>query len=405
MQEFTGLSRFRMAALGIWCAVAAVMPFHKVLSSPLLILSFLCILFSGQFAQKWQQLKQTPRWWAFASIYLIAVLAYLLSDDRHEALRDLNVKLYLVLIPLFFALFGEVSDAARRLLLHAFIFGCAAFGAVALIIAAYTYVTTGENQFYYKYLVEFTYIHPSYVAMFMVFAIILIAYALITRWHTLTRMQVGSRLGLIVFFMLFIFLLTAKIAIASMFLALTVAFVVWGWKYIGWKRTVVVAIIGNILLFLAMLALPYTRERMLMLLRYNEVNYTNSVDSREEIWKAAVQVWQAHPVAGTGSGDAQGLLVEQYGKNGFVVGVEERYNTHNAYLQVLVETGCIGLALLLGYFMLCLRWAWQDKNYVWGAFLLLFMLNIATESMFKTQSGVVFFSFFNALLGLGSGRK
>ena len=405
MQDFSGLGRLRAITLAIWCSVVAVMPFHKVLSSPLLILSFFFILFSGQWAEKWTALKHTPRWWAFSSIYLIAVFGFLLSDDRSEALRDLNIKLYLVLIPLFFTFYGEITDTSRRLLLQVFVFACAAFGATALGIAGYTYFTTGENQFYYKYLVGFTYIHPSYVAMFMVFAIILITYQIITRWRTLSRARTCGLLALILFLMLFILLLTAKIAIASMFLVLTIAFVIWGLKYIGWKRTVLVAIAGNFLLFLAMLALPYTRERMLMLLHYNEVNYTNSVDSRKEIWKASIQVWKAHPVVGTGSGDAQRMLVEQYGKNGFTVGVEERYNTHNAYLQVLVETGLIGLALLLGYCMLCLRWAWKDRNYLWGAFLLLFMLNITTESMFKTQSGVVFFSFFNTLLGLHSNRK
>jgi O-antigen ligase len=108
---------------------------------------------------------------------------------------------------------------------------------------------------------------------------------------------------------------------------------------------------------------------------------------------------------GVGSGDAQQVLINQYAENGFTTGVEERYNAHNAYFQALVETGLPGMLFFLGFFLGCLWLAWKDKNYLWGAFLLLFMVNITTESMLKTQSGVVFFSFFNALLGLNSSRK
>ncbi len=389
----------------IWCCAVICIPFHKTLSSPLLILSFLAVLLSGDYKAKWKRLITPGKWMLFASIYLIAVYAMLGSENKELANKDLQVKLYLLLIPFFMYIMGPLPIKRQQLFLKIFVWSCLAFIAVALSIATYRLVTTGENKFYYKYLVDFTYIHPSYEAMFMVFAIGLIGYDLIQHWNQFNIKNRIFRLTAIAALALFILLLTAKIAIASMFLVLSVLFIVWGIKHLGKRITIIGVIVGNILLFLAMIALPYTRERMLMLLHYNEVKYTNSVDSREEIWRAAIDVSKQNLITGTGSGDAEEALVNQYAANGFTTGVEERYNAHNAWLQVLVESGWPGLILFLGFFLALLQQAWRHRNYVWLGFLILFMINITTESMFKTQSGVVFFAFFNALLGLHSSRS
>ena len=112
----------------------------------------------------------------------------------------------------------------------------------------------------------------------------------------------------------------------------------------------------------------------------------------------------ANPLIGTGTGDAETDLVQAYETNGFKLGVEERYNAHNQYLQILVETGWLGLIAFIAWLGWCLRLAFRTQNHLYLAFLLLWLVNISTESMLETQSGVVFFSFFNCLLALHSRR-
>jgi len=189
-------------------------------------------------------------------------------------------------------------------------------------------------------------------------------------------------------------------AIASIFILCSIAFYVWGKQYLGKQKTILIIILGNICALGAMLSLPYTRERIKLLFTYNEVAYDNSVNSRKEIWNAATDVVAQNPILGTGTGDAEADLIQAYANNGFKLGVEEKYNAHNQYLQILVETGWLGLLCFAGFFFLCLRLAIKHKNYLYLAFLLLWLVNISTESMLETQSGVVFFSFFNALLAL-----
>jgi len=383
----------------IWICVMVSVPFHKVLASPLLILSFLVLLTGGDYTAKWQRLRSEKSWWVYGSVYLLGVLGYILSESTTAALSDLNIKLYLVLIPLFMVIMRPMTDMEVKGLLQVFVYTCVVFMFTAWGIAAVTWFRTGENLWYYKYLVGFTYIHPSYIAMFMVFAQILTGADLLLKKRSIFQRK-WMHYMFLALFALFILMLTAKIAIASMFIVLSILWILLAKDRLGLPRTIGLLVAGNIMLFLAMLALPYTRERMLMLLHYNSVTYTNSVNSREEIWKAGMQVALENTPFGTGTGDAQTALEAQYAQNGFSTGVEEHYNAHNAYLQVFIETGIPGLAGFLLFWIILLRGALKQKNYLHLAFLLLFMVDITTESMFKTQSGVVFFAFFNSLLGL-----
>jgi O-antigen ligase len=113
-----------------------------------------------------------------------------------------------------------------------------------------------------------------------------------------------------------------------------------------------------------------------------------------------MEVSKQHILTGVGTGDSEQVLVETYQENGFQKGVDERYNAHSQYLQVLVDAGIFSLLLMLAVFYFSLRRAIHHTNTLYLCFLLLFLINILTESMLKTQSGVVFYAFFNTLLGL-----
>ncbi|NQV01123.1 MAG: hypothetical protein HQ542_00625, partial [Bacteroidia bacterium] len=65
----------------------------------------------------------------------------------------------------------------------------------------------------------------------------------------------------------------------------------------------------------------------------------------------------------------------------------------NQYLQTYLSVGLIGFIVLVTM----LAWpgilAFRRKNYIYFFFLLLFGMNILTESMFENQAGVVFYAF------------
>ncbi|MFI5171666.1 MAG: O-antigen ligase family protein [Chitinophagales bacterium] len=381
-------------------AVAILIPWHVSLTSPPLILSSFLIILPWGYKKKWQYLKENKRNIVFASIYLIFLFAYFISSDKITSLHDLRIKLYFLVIPIIWAACMPFSKKEIKIILGCFVFSCLAFAIFAIGRAAYDFLTTGENNFFYKDLVNFTVIHPSYIGMFAAFAVIIIVYDMMSAADRYSVMKKIASAAAILLLTLFIFLLTAKMAIASILLILNIAFFIWGKKLLGIKKAVLILIAGNIFAVAILFALPYTRERLKLLITFNEVEYDNSVNSRKEIWKATGELISQNTFFGTGSGDAEQELVDTYYKNNFKKGVDERYNTHNQFLQIAVETGLIGLILFLAFLFFCLRLAIRSKNNLYLAFLLLFMLNIFSESMLKSQSGVVFFVFFNTLLGM-----
>lgn len=391
-------------AIGMVAFIAMLIPYHKTLASPVLILSFVTILLSGHYRYKFDQLRENKRYLFLGSIFLIFVLGYFISFNKAVAARDLEIKLYLLAIPLFYVLLHPFTTKEKNRILWLFVIACLSFIGLALGIAMYDFVAAGENHFYYKDLLAFTPLHPSYAGMFQAMAAVIIVMHLLKNWETISRKWRILFLLALVLITLFIFLLTAKMAIASIFILLSCAFYLLGSQYLGKRKVILIIIAGNIFALAFMWSLPYTRERIKLLFTYNEVAYDNSVNSRKEIWTAAIDVFQANPIVGTGTGDAETDLVAVYALNGFKLGVVERYNAHNQYLQILVETGLLGFSLFIAFLVGCLRLAIRTKNYLYLAFLLLWMVNIATESMLETQSGVVFFSFFNVLLALRSGE-
>jgi O-antigen ligase len=72
---------------------------------------------------------------------------------------------------------------------------------------------------------------------------------------------------------------------------------------------------------------------------------------RFEIWQIALQEWSDQPIAGTGFGDSSGIQAE--------TGIPTM-SAHNAYLTTLVETGLIGLVLLLALLASVFVW-WRTR--------------------------------------------
>jgi O-antigen ligase len=69
------------------------------------------------------------------------------------------------------------------------------------------------------------------------------------------------------------------------------------------------------------------------------------------------------------------------------------YNTHNQFLEALLQTGIIGL---ICFMMICfemIRMAVKQENRLLSALVLLLLAYTFNESVFETQYGLVLFTF------------
>lgn len=100
---------------------------------------------------------------------------------------------------------------------------------------------------------------------------------------------------------------------------------------------------------------------------------------------------------GKGPGDAQYELQECYYRHQSWF-YDFKYNSHNQYFTFLLSSGIIGFVCFIFLIILNFRRAIQTKNYL--HFFLAFSLAIAslTESVFLTNKGIIFYSFWLILL-------
>jgi len=109
---------------------------------------------------------------------------------------------------------------------------------------------------------------------------------------------------------------------------------------------------------------------------------------RVQKWKYTLHCYLHFPLLGTGAGDFQKELLDTYRQNDFSPGLDNRFNSHNQYLQTLATLGPLGLALLLTCLFLPLRWHWEDRYWLGIATVLLVAASMLTESLLERQKGI-----------------
>ncbi|MBC8046246.1 MAG: O-antigen ligase family protein [Fimbriimonadaceae bacterium] len=378
------------------CAAVLVLPFHKTLS-------FIPLFFAGCLGILIMILNRRTFFMGMkpflisASVYLIFIYAYYISENKAAAKIDLQIKLSLLLIPL---IMGFVKGLHRKLigtLITLFVISCCIMSISAVVLALNNYFLHHENTFYYKELVAFSGMHPAYLGMYISFSIICITHYIITKYKTLSNGRKIFLLCICAWFLFFLLLLTARTALIVTLLFANCAYIYWGKKYEKLKFAVITCILVNVLGFILLLSLPTTRERFETLFIYKNANPENSANLRDQIWHTIFNNTETFWLQGIGNGDDTDALISWYQKDGFTKGVAEKYNAHNQFLQIWIMCGIGGLLYFIIIYVYQIRFALKRMQYPYFFFLLLFILNCLTESMLETQSGVIFFTLFNAL--------
>jgi O-antigen ligase len=138
--------------------------------------------------------------------------------------------------------------------------------------------------------------------------------------------------------------------------------------------------------------------------KFDRADYFNGVQFRLLQWRLVSEILTENKawLTGVGTGDAQHLLDKQYisrnmypgdpakpGSRGYLA-----YNTHNQFLQSLLQTGIIGafIFLLISFFLA--RMAWRSQNSLYIFIVGLLIVYSLIESVFETQYGILLYTFF-----------
>ncbi|MDP1621537.1 MAG: O-antigen ligase family protein [Bacteroidales bacterium] len=341
---------------------------------------------------------------SFLLLYLLYCLGLFHSSNMTYGWFDLEVKLSLFIFPLIFATSEPFFRERKKttVILVSYIAGCLTTTMLLYGHSIYTMLSgQRENTFFYTELSWFN--HPSYLAMYLAFAIAILTFWLTEGYRMFNRYQISLTLILIINFFIFIVLLNSKAGILSV----VIVAVLQAHFLVVYRRNLILGagtlVITVSLFFLCFTLFPNSGERLKqagMELQSGDArdNDPKSTGERIAIWKSAVQIIRDHPVFGVGTGDVKDALMEQYKANSQTKVLDQKLNAHNQYIQTFISLGIIGIIALVYVLAYPAIRSFRQEYYIYFIFLVIFSFNILVESMFEVQAGVIFYAAFNALL-------
>lgn len=396
------------------CIAMVTLPLTNWLMLPIGVLMLLNWIVEWNWKEKWQNIKSqdaVPAFICFLAICLHPIVGFILSSNKTGAMANFDCDLWFLIAPLVMLSYRPEHLSRQRLravfwgfsfamLLHVFII----FG-----IAVQKYITT-HNHIYFYYSSLSVLKHPSYVALYAITASLFILDQLIKKWEELF---LGIRTLWIIVLCIFGFTILQLQSKAGL-ISFALVILIWFFHYFFTKKSRIIP--GALIICAAIVAILFIyqtgwieKNRILETIEqienHKENPYgRNSSEIRLTLWHSSWEVVQKHMPFGVGTGDAGDALRLNSLTHNYRNVIGGHYNAHCQYLQALLETGIIGLVLLLTYCLFPFVEGIRTHNLLLTSFALIVLLNIAVECMFNVRSGVDFIAITNVLCFLSTRR-
>jgi O-antigen ligase len=338
--------------------------------------------------------------------YLVVLLGIALSSDTYYAWVLARKSVYLVTVPFVLAVLPRLPRRVVVWLLLAFVGGCLATFLGSVVRATYRFSMSGNPDVWFYH--ELALRHSIFVSGYTGASCLLLVALLLqkqglrgiiaVRWLWLTS-------GACV---VFLFLLSSRMVIAA-----TVACGVFGCLIFPsdpGRRVRTGVFVTALLMAMAMAAVlnPFQGKRITDVQHRlaNPTEVLRSVPSGQELdglslrlifWKNGLELWQEAPIWGQGIGDAPKLLENKALAQG-LPDPYPHYDTHNQFIQTLVQSGLVGLLVLLAMLMVPAYLAWRRGNRLFTVFIGYFIALNLTATYMNSEVTLTFFVWVAGLL-------
>ncbi len=357
----------------------------------------------------------------FGGFFVWTGVSVLYSDNTGHGLDFLVSKLSFLLLPVGIIGSGIHKNAEyRKLVMNVFI-GLTLLAAIAALInAGVTSYQAGSfskiadddgtmvKQYYFTYThLAFFIMHPAYFSMYVGAAIFTGLHLIITNSSYLK--QRWLQWAILAFLFVFLFLLQGRISILAFLIMLFVGVLIYFFSSGSYVKglALVLAPVGFIVAVLVFAPPSLTRRftefsSMEYNLQATSIYDFNGFTIRLAEWECALDAIAEKPIIGHGLGDAHQRLLQSYRENNFVVGMEKGFNCHNQYLETLLQSGIIGLALFVAMLIWMVVIAYKNKDLLIFTLMGFVAVSLITESILERQWGIGLFTSFILFLVLSS---
>jgi O-antigen ligase len=334
-----------------------------------------------------------------------------------------RIKAGLLITPLAIFCSAYLTQDTRKKLFSHYCLVLAAATLYCLLISFLNYRETNDSSlFFYHSLAIPLKQHAIYFSLLIVIGLIFLIESIGKKDFLFNRVFHNC---LIIYLSVFLFLLSSKLVIAFYLFYLFYYFI----KLFQKTKLNRLAIAGSIVLCISVVSFIFVlgspiRERFYDILKGNikvvtqdkfkQADYFNGLQFRLLQWRFVPEILTENKRwwIGVSPGDAQDLLNKKYisknmytgdpvkGSRGYLI-----YNTHNQFLETLLQNGIIGLPVLLMVCFSLLKMAAEKKSRMISFVIILLIAWLFTESAFETQYGIIIFTFFPLFISAGKTGK
>ncbi|MFD2698170.1 O-antigen ligase family protein [Mesonia sediminis] len=368
------------------------LPYH----SPPLTLIAICVVLVLGIKANFKTFFNFDKLWRtyliFGIVYLLSCLISNLINDEGLTSKHLTKNFFFILLPLSL---GANRDILKSLTIRKFfIFFCIAtivFVSVALIKTLYLFKIGVVNTIFYESIEQTARIHTTYLSLLIVLSF----HYLLNQYLSLNaRTNIKSRIILlgVIFLFTLNFIVLARVGIIAMVFIILfhLIFNAQNSKFKLFFTTLIIfGVIGA-----GFIKFGWSGERIKNLFEANQNNKSDTAN-RVILWTSALDAFQNSPnkLLGAGLDKSQVLLNNSYRANNFF-GYKSNYNTHNQYLQTMLENGWMGICILLFAIIYGFIKAIKQKKYLFLGVLMIFCIFFLTESILERQLGILSFLIF-----------
>lgn len=376
---------------------------YSILLSNIVLLSLLAVSIIIFFSKKDYSKVEVADYFFPIAIFFIGIVGLSYTSSFTAGLSILETRIPLLIVPITLA-FANQDFSIRAEFLKHFLYSLLLTMAVTLTVAIYRNIKGPGldmwfNKWYYHYsdLTEPINIDPLYLALFVGFGILII----LSEELNLTRYRLikNRSMAIIILILLGGYLTIIGVrSIIIIILLLSLLSVFFKRRSVSKKRIILVTLIIFGMAGLSYIS-PVTRARFQGLINSKFEFSEYSVD-RFVIWSVAFREIKTNPsyyVLGGGIGSSEMLMEELYEREKIEWDFKQKTNTHNQYIEFILDVGFCGVFALLSFLFVSLVIFKNAQDRLGVIFIILMMLAMVSENYLNRQKGVVFFSIFYSL--------
>ena len=409
-------NRYEKAVFSLLAAVLVSLAFGiRIVNSVSIMMLVVITVVHPQRAIYFKRAFSNPYFICCVLLFIIRAIGILYADNIEENEKQIFSKSIFLAVPFFFCANESISGKVMYRLIMIFSISLSIVSIACILYALFNYFQQQDfSVFFYHKLVNPFKHHAVLFSFYLLFCIV---YWVEEGFDLIKKRSIKLLLAAtVVYFFFLIVLLSSKLVIL-----ISCAYIVYILidNLVKLKRRYILYIL-SLFLFLIISILFLTNnpvksrfsdaisgsKDLFKQEKFSGSTYFNGVQFRLLIWRFTYEILEEKNawLIGVSPGDAQSELNRKYIETNIYLGDGIRdnkgyraFNSHNVFLQTALESGLIGLAILLSMIFVFAYQAIKKQRRSTIIFYIFILALCFTESVLATQYSILLFMFFPLL--------